>query len=62
MHASSDASTIKVVSDDTDVFVLLLHFYHLKGLTGSILMEATSGERTVVDIGATADLHSSNVP
>ena len=53
---------VEVVSDDTDVFVLLLHFYHEETFTANILMEATSEERTVVSIGETVKLHESIVP
>ena len=56
------AACVKVVSDDTDVFVLLLHFYHKENFTANISMEATSGERTVVSIGETVKLHESIVP
>ncbi len=59
--ATESSSCITIVSDDTDVFVLLLHFYQLKHLTCTLLMQGTSSQRTVVDIGATATKHASIV-
>ena len=59
----SGAKCLKVVSDDTDVFVILLHFfYHLKGIKARILMEATKEQWKLIDIGLTADKHSSIMP
>ena len=48
---------ISVISDDTDVCVLLVHFYHDRRLTCHVTMEATSKERKSIDIQATARLH-----
>ena len=48
---------ISVISDDTDVFVLLVHFYHKRQFTCRVMMEATSKERKSIDIQATAHLH-----
>lgn len=56
--ASQGATTITVVCDDTDVFVLLLHYYNLKKITCSLLMQGTSAGRTVIDIAATWKKHS----
>ena len=56
--AYSEAKAISVVSDDTDVFILLLHFYAELGLTCSLTMEATSSDRTLIDIPATVKKHT----
>ena len=44
-------SKITVVADDTDVFVLLLHYHHMANLKNVVLMESPTEGRTVVDIG-----------
>ena len=56
--AQSGAKSISVISDDTDVFVLLLHFYAELDLTCGRRMEATGSDRTVIDIAATVREHS----
>lgn len=50
---------ITIVSDDTDVFVLLLHYYQEYNISTCVLMESPVQERTVVDIGETVKKHSS---
>ena len=54
--------SIKVVSDDTDVFLLLMHFYHQCELLCPVVMESTSKERTVIDIGQSARNHQDILP
>ena len=49
---------IRVICDDTDVFVLLLHFFVLEKLTCRFVMVGTSHGRSVVDIRATAHKHA----
>ena len=51
-------SKITVVADDTDVFVLLLHYHHMANLKNVVLMESPIKGRTVVDIGKTVQKHS----
>ncbi len=51
--------TIKVISDDTDVFVLLVHYYADKKLTSALVMEPTSQGRSSVNIGSTVAKHQS---
>ena len=51
--ASGD-SYIKVVCDDTDVFVLLIHFYLEKEMTMKVSMESPCVGRTIIDIRQTA--------
>ena len=45
-----EAQPISVISDDTDVFVLLLHHYQMAGLEVSLSMESPSKERAILDI------------
>lgn len=54
--------TIKVICDDTDVFVLLLHFCSQQKLKCSLIMEAASSERVAVDIQATVKKNEDLVP
>ena len=59
VHAATQGSKcIKVICDDTDVFILLIHYYQLCSLTCIVLMEGTSRMRAVIDIGATAKQHA----
>ena len=48
--AQSSAQSFKVISDETDVFVLLMHFCSEQKLCCRLIMEATSSERFSVDI------------
>ena len=43
---------ICVVCDDTDVFILLVYFYHKLGLDTKVYIQATNDERDVLDIGS----------
>ncbi|KAK3894973.1 hypothetical protein Pcinc_001266 [Petrolisthes cinctipes] len=56
--AARGASNITVVSDDTDVFVLLLYFYCKEKLTCEVFMQSPIASRRTVDIKATATKHS----
>jgi hypothetical protein len=51
-------SKITVVADDTDVFVLLVHYYHRVNLKNVVLMESPIKGRTVIDIGKIVQKHS----
>ena len=55
---ASDDSYIKVVCDDTDVFVLLIHFYLEKEITMNVSMESPCAGRTIIDIRQTALKHN----
>ncbi len=46
--------SIKVICDDTDVFVLLMYFYNEKRLSCIVAMESPIAGRSVIDIGASA--------
>ena len=52
LKENSMNANIRVISDDTDVFVLLLHFYKQLHLTCQIVMEATSRGKKCIDIKA----------
>ena len=54
---ASDDSYIKVVCDDTCVFVLLIHFYLEKEMTMNVSMESPCAGRTIIDIRQTALTH-----
>lgn len=60
--ATQGCRCIKVVCDDTDVFILLVYLYHIQNLTCSVIMETTSPQRSSVDVGATAKKHANIVP
>ena len=46
---------LTVVCDDTDVFVLLLHYYHKAELANTVLMESKIKGRIVIDIVKTVE-------
>ena len=52
-----DAGYVKAIIDDTNVFVLLTHFFHLKQPSATIIMESTKEEWNIIDIGQTATKH-----
>ena len=52
---SNGCSSLKVISDDTDAFVLLTFFYLQQNCKVPIFMEGSHGSRTVVDIAATVN-------
>lgn len=60
--AREGSEIIHVVCDDTDVFVLLLHFYNLLNLTIELFMVPTSSKRNVINIGATVQKHDDITP
>ena len=54
--------TAIVVADDTDVFLLLLHFCNTKDIRCHVLMASPISGRTVIDIAATVDKHKCIIP
>ena len=54
----NEQCNITVVSDDMDVFVLLLHYYQTGNMTKRVIMESPIKERTVIDIGKTVEKHA----
>ena len=53
LNCVGEAQSISVISDDTDVFVLLLHHYQMAGLEVPLTMESPSKERAILDIKLT---------
>ena len=60
--ATDEQRNVRVVADDTDVFVLLLHHYQEQGLTTQMIMESPIKERAVIDIPATVEKFSDIIP
>lgn len=56
--AETGKKEIKVVADDTDVFVLLSHFYAERQLSCNLVMVGTSATKSSVDIKATVEMHA----
>ena len=57
LKCASETNRISVVSDDTDVFVLLVHHYEEAKLRLPMRMESPSKERAVIDIQLTVEKH-----
>ena len=56
-HAISrcmQGENVRVISDDTDVFLLLLHFYVTHKCTSALYMSSPVANRPIVDLRATA--------
>jgi hypothetical protein len=58
LKCAPEARKMTVISDDTDVFVLLLYHYQRTGLSIPIYMESPIKGRTVIDISTSAKKHS----
>ena len=56
------ATWVKVISDDTDVFVLLLQLYIEQSLITTIFLEGAGSNRNVIDIEKTAEKQQDVVP
>ena len=56
--ANGGARHISVLSDDTDVFILLLYHFSQQNLQCSLTMEGTVSGRAVIDIAATVEKHA----
>ena len=54
--------TAIVVADDTDIFLLLLHFCNLKNIACRVLMKSPISGRAVIDIAATVEKHKGIIP
>ena len=44
---------VHVYCEDTDVFVLLLHFYHSENINGTCVMRSLGAANNAIDIGKT---------
>lgn len=53
---------VNVISDDTDVFLLLLHYYYNEGLSIPMYMESPIRGRLLIDIKTTVQKHRDIVP
>ena len=53
---------VRVVSEDTDVFVMLVYFYHSMSITTSLIISPPAKDRAAIDIKATSEKHSSLAP
>ena len=60
--ADMGCKTINVICDDTDVFLLLAHYFAEESLSVSLIMESTSRSQSSIEIGATVTKHSGIVP
>ena len=60
--ASLGCCSIKVISNDTDVFLLLVHYYAQKKLISTLLMEPTSQGRSSAKIDSTVAKYRSISP
>ena len=60
--ASEENKGVSVISDDKNVFVLLLHHYVKQKLTGVVIMESPVKNRVTIDIKATATEHRNIIP
>ena len=60
--AEHGGSLIKVVCDDTDVFVLLANFVEKHTLESTVLMEETHYDRKIININETITQHRSIIP
>ena len=55
------SGTTRVIADDTDVFVMLLHCYRTKELTCDLIMMSSGPGRTSADIKATVEKHGDTI-
>ena len=56
------ATCAEVINDDTDAFVLLLHFYIEQSLSTTVFLKGTGSNRNVIDIRKTAEKQKGVVP
>ncbi|KAG0714433.1 hypothetical protein GWK47_014176 [Chionoecetes opilio] len=62
MAAKEKPTSFTVLSDDTDVFVLLLHYYLEDSLKFMVGMKSPIKDRAIVDIGKTVEKHIDIIP
>ena len=58
MLAKIPIVSLKGISDDTDIFVLLLHYYFHERLDCDMCMVGPASSRSFIDIRATVQKHS----
>ena len=54
--------TIKVISADTDVFILLCHYYHSVNIDVDVLLEDFSADKTLISISKSVAENTSLIP
>ena len=62
MAVEQGAECLSVMADDTDVYILLLHYYSQKELSIPMFMESSVHGRQTTDIRATAKEHANILP
>ena len=62
MAAQQGAECLSAMADDTDVYILLLHYYNQKELNIPMFMESSVHRRQTIDIRATAKEHANILP
>lgn len=60
--ASVQSQKALVVADDTDIFVLLLHFCYHGDINSQVMMVSPIQDRTLIDITATVNKHKMIMP
>ncbi|XP_066927982.1 uncharacterized protein [Clytia hemisphaerica] len=60
--AEEGQSPIKVICDDTDVFVLLASYVHKYSVEALVVMESFSDARALININQTAEKHADIMP
>ena len=58
MAVEQGAECLSVMADDTDVYILMLHYHNSKELNIPMFMESSVHRRQTVDIWATAKEHA----
>ena len=62
MAVEQGAECLSVMADDTDVYILLLHYYNQKELNIPMFMEYPVHRRQTIDIRAIAKEHANILP
>ena len=62
MAVEQGAECVSIMADDTDVYILLLHYYNQKELNIPMFMESPVHGRQTIDIRATAKEHANILP
>ena len=62
MTVEQGAECVSVMADDTDVYILVLHYYNQKELNIPMFMESPVHGRQTIDIRATAKAHANILP
>ena len=62
MAVGHGAECLSVMADDTDVYILLLHYYNQKELNIPMFMESSVHGRQTIDIRATAKEYANILP